>query len=93
MRKEVNTNLARVWVLSPNLMKAVYYRIKANDIELIRKHIRLCSERFGQKKYYIRDIRLLKSASRAAREYLRNHSAAAAAVIVGDGLSKMLGNM
>ncbi|WBM75101.1 STAS/SEC14 domain-containing protein [Saprospira grandis] len=94
MKKEVNTDLARVWALSPNLMKEVYYRTKANDIALVREHIRLCHETFGLKKYYITDIRLLKSASREAREYLRDYSgAAAAAIIVGGGLSKMLGNM
>ncbi|EJF54306.1 hypothetical protein SapgrDRAFT_2650 [Saprospira grandis DSM 2844] len=94
MKKEVNTSLARVWALSPNLMKEVYYKTKVHDMELVREHIRLCHETFGLGKYYITDIRLLKSASREAREYLRDHSgAAAAAIIVGGGLSKMLGNM
>jgi len=94
MSKQINTAFAKVWQLSPNLIKEVYHRGRATDMKIIKAHIELCHDTFGLDKYYITDIRQLKSASKEAREYLRNHSgAAAAAVIVGGGLSKMLGNM
>ncbi|WCL81956.1 STAS/SEC14 domain-containing protein [Saprospira sp. CCB-QB6] len=94
MSKQINTAFAKVWQLSPNLIKEVYHPGRANDMDIIKDHIQLCHETFGLNQYYVTDIRLLKSASKEAREYLRNHSgAAAAAIIVGGGLSKMLGNM
>ena len=94
MSKQINTALAKVLQLSSNLIKEVYHPGRANDMDIIKDHIQLCHETFGLNQYYVTDIRLLKSASKEAREYLRNHSgAAAAAIIVGGGLSKMLGNM
>ena len=94
MAKEIQTEVAYLLQLGPNIVKEVYLVSEVKDIDMVKNHVRQVQEIFGVGGYCLSDIRKLKSTTKEAREYLKEHSKViAVAILVNNGLSMMMGNL
>ena len=94
MEKKIDTEVGYLLQLGPNVAKEVYLVPEVKDVDMIKGHVQKGQEIFGVGGYCLSDIRKLKSMSREVREYMKeNSTVVAVAVLVNNGLSKMVSNL
>ncbi|WBM74185.1 hypothetical protein [Saprospira grandis] len=94
MEKELMiTPIAKLWQLGPKLLRVEYLPV-VTETEKIDAHFALLTEHFGKELYMLVDIRQVRSANAKARRHIakNNDVTAAAAIIVNNGPSAIIGN-
>ena len=90
----MTTPIAKLWQLGPKLLRVEYHLPVMTEIKKIDAHFALLTEHFGKELYMLVDIRQVRSANTEARRHIakNNEVTAAAAIIVNNGPSAIIGN-
>jgi len=93
MQKNIQTPIADIRQIDEKMLYIEYLPI-VKDIDKIDEHFKLVEEVFGRELLMLVDVRRVKTTNARARRYMakNNPVAAAAAIVVNNGPSAIIGN-
>ena len=90
----IKTPIAKVWPIAPGIVRVMYDEVVTNPDD-VHAHIEQLREEFGDGLWLLSDLRQMKKTNQEVRQALSSGKivAVGAAVIMGNGLSKIIGNL
>ncbi|AFC26361.1 STAS/SEC14 domain-containing protein [Saprospira grandis] len=90
----IKTPIAKAWPIAPGIIRVVYDEVITNPDD-VHAHIDQLRQTFGEGLWLLSDLRQMKKTNQEVRSALSSGKivAVGAAVIMGNGLSKIIGNL
>jgi len=90
----IKTPIAKVWPIAPGIIRVMYDEVVTEPAD-VHVHIEQIRKKFGDGLWLLSDLRQMKKTNQEVREALSSGKivAVGAAVIMGSGLSKIIGNL
>jgi len=93
-KNQIKTPIAKAWPIAPGIVKVVYDEVVLGPAD-VHAHIEQMRQEFGEGLWLLSDLRQMKKTNQEVRQALSSGKivAVGAAVMMGSGLSKIIGNL